>query len=148
MSDKTSNKLWYGRSTTRMQEVLDSVVTEFGGPVALAKAIFASWQQAKPGSLTQIRVMDTVMKMLISYDSRQKGIEDQLDEATELQLAAIVRDLSREVDVRATIDPNGAPGGAEQASRVRPKGGGRRPSKAHARTDIQGGGKPASETAT
>jgi len=75
--------------------LVDDLLDEFGGTQKLAEAVFRAYDEAKEGSLTQIRILETFMKMIMNQDARRNGgPEEPIDDLTEDELEALVREVT------------------------------------------------------
>ena len=96
---------------TKLEQLVDALWDEFGGAGRMADLIHQAYLQAKDGSMTQVRIVDSVMKLMMSHDSRHgKSVDQELDDMTEKQLEAIFEEMGSNADLAGPIDPGEADG--------------------------------------
>lgn len=77
---------------TKVEQLVDALWNVFGGAEDIADMVHRAYIAAKDGSMTQVRIVDGMMKLFMNNDAKSKSLSDELDEMTEQQLEAIFRE--------------------------------------------------------
>lgn len=78
-------------------DVLESVITEFGGPHGFAKHLCLDYAALEPGSQARVRIMDTLLRLL----DRFQGSGDGGSEASDEELEALERAIGGDAETAA-----------------------------------------------
>lgn len=113
----------------KLDALVDSLMDKFGGPHKIAELMFSAYEQARPGSMIQARLVDTILRLLERHDARYGGNDQEsLDAATDVQLKALIQEVtgvhfedSAERVPEAAAEPDGT-AAAEQGLSAVPSG--------------------------
>lgn len=88
-------------SGTKLERLVDALWKAFGGPDQIAAMLKQAYLQAKEGSMTQMRILDMMVKVCLNED-KQKSVDETLDGMTEDQLEALLRNASEAGESQGT----------------------------------------------
>ena len=89
-----------------VSELLDELMSQFGGPRQFAAAFFQLFNAASPGGLVRARMMSDVMGLVKMQTSMLKGAATAVEGMSDAELHSVVRDF---IDVRDAREAESVP---------------------------------------